>query len=397
MTTAEFISHLLLKHLQGSLSAEEQEQLALWLQQSPRNQELLNAIDNEEHLRQQLQLLREAQEQEQAVFEKIQRMRNLPVTAVVKRGLFTRKWMWAAASLLLLAGVGVYLFTINHPAATREVAVAGVHDVEPGKTGAILTLADGRQVVLDSLQNGVVAVQNGAAVTLQNGGLAYNASGNTGSAPVYNTLSTPRGRQFELSLPDGTKVWLNAASSLQYPTLFSGKERRVLVTGEAYFEVAASSALPFIVVTEKAMVQVLGTSFNINAYTNEGAFAATLVNGSVKVAAGTSEVLLKPGQQAQVNNSGAAQPVRVVSEPDMGRALAWKNGYFNFEDVALEDAMRQLERWYDIQVTYEKNIPDIHFGGKLSRDMSLKGLLKSLEEADVHFRIEEGRKLIVLP
>lgn len=398
MTTAEHISHLLFKHLQGTLSAEEQQQLEHWLQQSPRNQQLFNSVSDEAQLRQQLLVYQEALQQEQPVWDKIQQLRNRPSAGTVRQVRFPRKWMWAAALFALLAGTGIYVWNNSPMQAPDNTATTAVHDVQPGKTGAILTLADGRQVVLDSLQNGVVAVENGARVMLKNGGLAYNGSSdNTSAAPLYNTLSTPRGRQFQLTLPDGTRVWLNAASSLQYPTQFTGKERKVVVTGEAYFEVAASSTLPFTVVTDKAAVHVLGTSFNINAYHNEGLFAATLLEGSVKVAAGESTVLLKPGQQAQLNNAAAQQQVRVVDDPDITRTVAWKEGFFNFEDVTLEEAMRQLERWYDIEVTYEKKIPDIRFGGKLSRDMSLKGLLKSLEEADVHFRIEEGRRLIVLP
>lgn len=398
MTTAEQVSHLLFKHLQGTLSVEEQQQLEHWLQQSPRNRQLFNSVNDEAQLRQQLLVYQEAQQQEQPVWDKIQQLRNRPSAGTVRQVRFPRKWMWAAALCVLLAGTGVYVWNNTPGRAPDNTATVGVPDVQPGKTGAVLTLADGRQVVLDSLQNGVVAVENGARVTLKNGGLAYNGSAdNTTVAPLYNTLSTPRGRQFQLVLPDGTHVWLNAASSLQYPTQFTGKERKVVVTGEAYFEVAASSSLPFTVVTGNAAVQVLGTSFNINAYNNEGLLAATLVAGSIKVSAGESTVLLKPGQQAQVNHAAAKQEVKVVRDADVAQAVAWKEGVFNFEDVTLEEAMRQLERWYDIEVTYEKKIPDIRFGGKLSRDMSLKGLLKSLEEADVHFRIEEGRRLIVLP
>jgi ferric-dicitrate binding protein FerR (iron transport regulator) len=252
--------------------------------------------------------------------------------------------------------------------------------------------------VLDSLGNGVIATQNGKQVLLKNGELAYAGDAGSGEV-VYNNLTTPKGRQFQILLPDGTKVWLNAASSLRYPTAFSGSNREVEVTGEVYFEVAKNAHQPFIIhLNNKTKIQVLGTQFNVNAYSNEAAIRTTLVEGSIKIVSGASAaggpVVLRPGQQAQINNAGG--DMKVMNNVDVDKVTAWKSGLFNFEDSGLEEVMRQVERWYDIEVVYEKNIPDIRFGGKLSNDVSLSGLLRSLQESEVHFRIE-GRKLIVLP
>jgi ferric-dicitrate binding protein FerR (iron transport regulator) len=236
-----------------------------------------------------------------------------------------------------------------------------------------------------------VADQHGAAVTLNNGTLDYTGNAHTTGA-VYNSLSTPKGRQFQLILPDGSKVWLNAASSLKYPTVFAGNERRVAVTGEVYFEVAKNPHQPFIVdINDQSQIHVLGTQFNINAYENENAIKTTLVEGSLKFKSKDS-VILKPGQQAILTNA----KLTTDKNADIDKATAWKRGIFNFEDATLEEVMRQIERWYDIEVIYEKGIPNIRFGGKLRSDLSLSGLLRSLQESEVHFRVE-GRKVIVLP
>jgi transmembrane sensor len=409
MITIDNLTDLLMKHLQGSLSDGEQEQLGHWLEQSGRNRRLFESINDEEQLRQQVLLYHRegAEDNEAIILSKIrQQLSNDPVIPVRKIHTL-RRWMSAAAIALVLAGIGGY-FLLNRKkdAAPVVVKTATTANIPPGRDGAILTLADGRKVVLDSLGNGVIATQSGTQVELKNGALAYNRDAGS-TAPVYNNLTTPKGRQFQLILPDGTRVWLNAASSLRYPTAFAGKERQVEVTGEAYFEVAHDKTKPFIVNipsttggSEGSRIEVLGTHFNINAYDNEQAIKTTLLEGSVRVTQnadrGTQKaktVILKPGQQAVLK---AYSPLAVNYSPDLDKAIAWKNGFFNFEDASLEEVMRQLERWYDIEVVYEKNIPDIQFGGKMSNDVSLSGLLKSLQEMEVHFRIE-GRKLIVLP
>jgi ferric-dicitrate binding protein FerR (iron transport regulator) len=336
---------------------------------------------------------------------------DLPAdTSPVHRVHFLRRWGWAAASILLALGIGAYLWTTYTKNTPSTATVAKNTHIAPGKNGAILILADGTKVVLDSLGNGMVANQNGTQVLLKDGGLAYEATGSSTREVAYNTMTTPKGRQFQVTLPDGTVVWLNAASSLRFPTVFTGGERQVTVTGEAYFEVAHNANMPFKVnVNGKAAVEVLGTHFNVNAYENEDAINTTLLKGSVRVSQipagleqGQPSVILKPGQQAQiVHHNRPAQSktqsgIKVITDADINKVMAWKNGLFNFEGASLVEVMRQVERWYDIEVAYEKGIPDIEFEGKMTKDVPLKDLLVMLEKSDIHFRIED-RKLIVLP
>lgn len=393
--TVDKLTDLLMKHLQGNISDSEQALLSHWLLQSERNRLLFESINDEDQLRKLVLSYyeEEAEDNEAVILSKI-RQKIGAVTPVRRIGVW-RRWGWVAASVLLAVVIGGYLLQ-NRKEAAAPIAEKRA-DIPPGKEGAILTLADGSQVVLDSLGNGVIATQNGTQVLLKNGELAYT-TGAGSDAPVYNNLTTPKGRQFQLILPDGTKVWLNAGSSLRYPTVFSGSNREVAVTGEVYFEVAKNAIQPFIIdVSNQVKIQVLGTQFNVNAYANEAAIKTTLVAGSIKILSGTSTpAVLHPGQQAQIGHDTGQQGIKVLNNADVDKAIAWKSGVFNFEDSGLEEVMRQVERWYDIEVVYEKGIPDIRFGGKLSNDVSLSGLLRSLQDSEVHFRIE-GRKLIVMP
>jgi transmembrane sensor len=325
--------------------------------------------------------------------------------APVRRMPLLRRWA-AAAAIILLAGAGVFFLVNKSSKQTDHTdAVATSKDIAPGKQGAILTLDDGRTVVLDSLGNGVVATQSGTKVVLKNGQLIYDKDGSTVSEIAYNTMTTPRGRQFQLVLPDGSKVWLNAASSVRYPTVFTGSERKVEITGEAYFEVAKNAKMPFRVkVNDETEIEVLGTHFNINSYSNEASINTTLLEGSVQVYNNGEKVIIKPGQQAQITkdavqsiNKAAYHGIKIVNDVDMEKVMAWKNGVFNFQDATLKEVMRQLERWYDIDVVYEKGVPDIEFMGKMERDLSLSDMLRGLKVSEVHFRMEEGRKLVITP
>lgn len=326
----------------------------------------------------------------------------------VHRVHFLRKWGWAAAAVILALSIGAYFWKMNGKEASRTDYAVDTKHIEPGKNGAILTLADGRQVVLDSLGNGIIATQSTTQVILHNGQVMYNTTHPPLSTEneLLNTMTTPKGRQFQLTLSDGTRVWLNAASSISFPTAFTGKERSVTITGEAYFEVAHNKHMPFKVhIAGKTAIEVLGTHFNVNAYENEKATSTTLLEGKVKVAETDSLLstpnsrLLQPGQQAQVvhrSNTGGAGVIVVNNNVDVNKVMAWKNGLFNFEGASLGEVMRQIERWYDIKVAYEKGIPHIEFEGKMTKDVPLKDLLVMLEKSDIHFRIED-RKLIVLP
>ncbi len=303
----------------------------------------------------------------------------------------------AAASVIGLLLLGTF-FWFNK-GEQREVAkkteVRGngyKNDVLPGGDKAILTLADGSTIVLDSAQNGALAQQGNTKVIKLGGKLAYDPAG-TSKEVVYNTITTPRGGQYQVELPDGSQVWLNAASSLRFPTAFAGKERRVEISGEAYFEVAKNKAMPFVVSVNGAEVQVLGTHFNIMAYNEEKAVKTTLLEGSVRFVSGNNNSLLKPGQQSQLSKEGQ---VKVISSVDVDEVMAWKNGMFNFKNADLETVMRQLSRWYDVDIEYQGEIKPKKFGGEIQRDLNLSEVLEGLKETGIHFRIE-GKKLIVLP
>lgn len=324
-----------------------------------------------------------------------------PMVAVKRN--FVWNWLQAAAVIffILTGAISWWLLSNRENNEKKPVAIVKpLIDVPPGKNGAILKLADGSEVVLDSLADGIVATQLGTTVELKNGRLVYDAGKKNRGEILFNTMTTPKGRQFQLVLPDGTKVWLNAASSITYPASFAGDARRVKVSGEAYFEVAKMKGMPFhVTINEMAEVKVLGTHFNINAYEPELGIKTTLLEGSVQASLlGTGRapdyVVLKPGQQAEVTND---QKIKLNESVNTDQVMAWKNGLFNFENASLEEVMRQLARWYNIEVAYEQDIPKMVFGGEMSRNVSLAGVLNGLERAGVHFRIEEGNRLIVMP
>lgn len=316
----------------------------------------------------------------------------------------THRWRWVAASVIILLVAGGYFWISNRNAPASQQASTTWTDIAPGRNGAVLTLGNGAQMVLDSARKGIIATQNGSPVILKDNSVAYGQAVSPDASIVYNTLSTPRGRQYHLELPDGTGVWLNAASSIHYPTSFTGKQRSVRVDGEVYFEVAKDKTKPFIVdIAGKARVEVLGTHFNINAYTDEAYMKTTLLEGSIKLisrlpaqtgpAVNGQVAILKPGQQAKLKNN----TIQVMNEADPGMAVAWKDGSFQFNRTPIDEILRQLSRWYDINIVYEEKVPQLSFTGVLRRDYSLVQTLTILETLGIHFRIEGKIKLIVMP
>jgi len=230
-------------------------------------------------------------------------------------------------------------------------------------------------------------------VKLDSARLAYSVTGADKAAPVaYNILTTPKSGQYQLILPDGSHVWLNNVSSLRYPTSFNGPNRKVELTGEAYFEIAKVVGKPFIVNVNGEEVEVLGTSFNIKAYADEGVTQTTLLTGAVRVSAGKTAVRLQPDEQAQWKGSGDIRVLRNVPSQDI---ISWKNGFFYFGRASLQEVLLQLARWYDVDVRYEGAVPDLQFGGKIDRSLPLNELLKFLDKNQVHFRLE-GRTIVVL-
>lgn len=308
------------------------------------------------------------------------------------------KWRWAAAAacLLLFAAAAFLLNKPNHtaPQTLAKRTANPTPPIPPGTTGALLTLADGSTVSLDSLGNGKIASQNGADIILHKGKLAYNKTTTNPSALLYNTLSTPRGKQYRVQLPDGTEVWLNAASSIRFPTAFENDQRVVHLTGEAYFEVAKDPSRPFkIQLDQQTQINVLGTHFNVNAYKNEPKITTTVLEGSIRFNAdATKTQTLQPDQQTIFDNN--THELAFEPKAETAKALAWKNGIFDFNNAGMKETMQQLERWYDIDVAYEGPIPDITFYGKMTRNITLNDLLVILEKSGVHFQLD-GRKLIV--
>jgi len=307
-----------------------------------------------------------------------------------------RKIAFAASiiGLLLLSA-----FILYNRDALKETVKTDVNeqrfknDVLPGGDKATLTLADGSTVVLDEAQNGTLAEQGSSKVIKVGGKLMYDPTNKNSKEIVYNTISTPNGGQYQLELPDGSLVWLNATSSIHFPTSFVGKERRIEITGEAYFEIAKNHDMPFVVSVNGAEVQVLGTHFNVNAYNDEDNVKTTLLEGSVKIVQGANIDMLKPGQQSQLATDGE---IKVVSNVDVDGVVAWKNGMFDFENAGIETVMRQLSRWYDVEIEYKGKTDDL-FIAEMRRNIKLSDALKALElTGKVKFEIQ-GKKIIVMP
>ncbi len=300
----------------------------------------------------------------------------------------------AAAAIVTALGTATYYAAIhksgNPPEIVKTTALS--LDVKPPQTNrAIIVMAGGKTVYLDSTVNGILAVQdNMQLIRLDDGQIAYRGSA---KELIYNTLTNPRGSKvINMTLSDGSQVWLNAGSSVTYPVTFIGDERKVSVTGEAYFEVAHDIAKPFTVSKGDLQVQVLGTRFNINAYDDEGNARITLLQGSVKVKNGKKEDILQPGQQAQI-----AAGIKIISDIDVEQAIAWKNGLFVFDRADIRDVMRQLARWYDLDVYYTDDIPKGKFKGEISKDLTLSQVLNGLTTARIHFTMEGGNKITILP
>lgn len=318
-------------------------------------------------------------------------------------------WMWAAASAAFIAVCsGIWIYTSYYkpgaePAGQLVQATVTAPDAAPGRDMAVLILADGSTVLLDSSGTGQLASEGNVRIVKQSDGqVLYETAGENTGKVVYNTMQTPRGGQYRLVLSDGTGVWLNASSSIRYPATFNGGERKVTVTGEVYFEVAAQpdpsrkgAMLPFIVEKDDIRIQVLGTHFNVNAYEDEAALKVTLLEGSVRVAAPSKgqEVKLKPGQQAIWS---PAQTLSMTNDIDTEEVMAWKNGLFDFNSADIETIMRQIGRWYDLDVSYEGVIPKRTFSGKITRHTNLSNVLRILEQSSIHFRMED-QKIIVTP
>ncbi|HEV2478586.1 MAG TPA: FecR domain-containing protein [Puia sp.] len=306
-----------------------------------------------------------------------------------RRPIYRIPWIRVAAAVLVVIGSAVcykYLSTRN-PAPPLNDPIAVASTIGPGTNKATLTLADGRTIALDRSSSGVVARQGNAQIINSDGGqLTYQMASGGVLPNSWNTVVTPAGGQYEVTLPDGSKAWLDAESSIRFPTGFTGKTREIEMKGEVYLEVAPSAKQPFVVAARGLSIQVLGTSLNINAYEDEPAMKVTLITGSVKVMTGKAEVQLKPGQQAGKSNDDNA--LTLADGVDLVKTLAWKNNLFDFDGSHLHAVMRQLERWYGIRVSYEGPESNIVFKGEMYKNVNLSDVLEMLREMGVKFHFQ---------
>ena len=405
---------LIVKYLKGELDDREKEELDQWIARSDHNRTLFEKLTQEENLN--LELERFIPTGKEQAWERI--MAETSSNPAKNKTYIGIRWIRYAAAALVLIVSGLLVYRISHKPETFTPIARQNTDFVPGTNKAVLTLADASQINLDDANNGEIAKQAGMVITkTADGQLVYNASKaailtaeDADADPVYNTINTPRGGKFRIILPDGSKVWLNAASSLKYPAKFHSTERKVELSGEAYFEIArcmnGKKVVPFRVLSAGQIVEVLGTHFNINSYSDEAIVKTTLLEGSVKVintrsgkesnkkpGIGDSMLILKPGEQSQLA-PGTRPKLNVIARADVEEAVAWKNGQFQFRDTDLQTIMRQISRWYDVEVDFQGKIPDAKYRGKISRDVPLSQIFQILQSSGVNFKID-GRKITV--
>lgn len=394
---AERILLLLKKQKKRELSIQEKKELEEWISQSEETRSVFREAADEslvyssKEFKEYVDLYQELAENESS--GKVVRMPS-------KRAAWF-KWVAAASAIVFIAFAAYFVF-IRKSKGTAELAKTTVqpsNDVAPGTYSAVLKLANGKEIILDSAGLGLLAQQGNANIINQGGNVKYEVKAKENHEIIWNTLQTNTGQSYSLTLSDGTKVWLNAKSSLKFPVAFSNTQREVEMEGEVYFEVAKNAKAPFKVrinkpAGEKALVEVLGTHFNINAYEDEAAIEATLVEGRVKVSANSNDdpSILTPGQQAVIKDNGYIQ---VRDDINLDVITAWKDQRFYFKSDDLKTMMRQLSRWYDIEVVYEAAPPQETFTGMVSRNTNLSEVLKMLKAANVPFRIE-GKKLVIM-
>ncbi len=364
---------LIKKYLDNTCTPEERALLESWYNSAAGSDDNANDLINFEQL-------------DQEIWKELE-----------KSGKPVRKNHWtliaAAAACLLLC---TFFYYSDQQADMQKPAQFSTNKILPGGNKAELILEDGSVMPLAQNHTGLLTKQTGAVITeLGDGRLSYAASGAANDQEVrFNTLRTPRGGQYQVELPDGTRAWLNAASFLKFPTMFNGTDRIVEVSGEVYFEVAVNKHKPFKVISSGQTIEVLGTHFNLSTYPEEGVTKTTLFEGSVKVSAGKSTVVIKPGEQSVFNSH--TKEIR-VKNTDLEEALAWRHGYFQFNDEDVKSIMRKLSRWYDIEVEYAEDFVNQRFTGSVSRFEEAAKVLKMLEyTGTVHFKAQ-GRRITVMP
>lgn len=380
------IAYLIAGYIRETLSKNEHDELDEWVAASDENMQLFERLTDEKNIEEATHWI--AARNTNAALEKAKG--KIKFNKAANRKPVLKFIAYAvAASVILLLGVWIYFTYMQKGDSTQPMANNKTTDILPGSDKATLTLENGKTIILDNIGNDTSI--NGQLRVLQKQGEIEYSEGTSEGPMAYHVLAIPRKGQYKLVLPDGSKVWLNAASSIRYPVAFNGNERRVYVSGEAYFEVAKDKTKPFRVVANDMLVEALGTAFNINAYGDEPIVSATLLEGSILVTKGTAENVLKPGQQAKLSGNNMT-----VVNVNADEVIAWKNNQFKFKDLPLDAILRQVARWYDAEIVYEQKTSD-HFNAEVSRDVPVSKLLHLLELTNrAHFKIE-GNKIIVLP
>ncbi|WP_316805524.1 FecR family protein [Pedobacter nototheniae] len=374
------------KYLRGTLNAAEELEFDQWFnsihEKSDLGQVRLNYTEDEHRV---------------AIFKEIEDQ----IFSNHKKSLSLWKLLSIAASFILCFGLAAYFLITAYKKPQQNIPQNLTNDARPGTNKAYLTLSNGKRILLGDSLIGTLANQAGVEITKTAGHqLIYKIidQPKNQAASTYNTIETPRGGQYQVLLPDGTHVWLNSSSSLKYPTSFASmKTRKVELSGEAYFEVTKNKKIPFLVkVRDKAEILVLGTHFNIMAFDDEPVIKTTLLEGSVKIANKSFNNLLKPGEQAQLT---AASKID-INEVDVNEAIAWKNGMFKFKKTKLDEVMRQLARWYDVDVLYPNGIPNTVFTGEMTKDVNASQVLDMLAYFKINYQIiqqSNGKKIIIKP
>ncbi|MCF8453801.1 MAG: FecR family protein [Pedobacter sp.] len=395
------LDELLSLFAEGKISRDEFEHLFGYLRSDDDDESINFAIDQE--LGKMKQCASLTNEEKDAIFQNIVTNDKFGQEPDSNRSgkHVIRAWyqVAVAASILAVLSIGLYFYsnrTIDtHVAISESETIKEKSIIKPGGDKAVLTLSDGSKIILEDAKKGLLANQAGVSIQkTADGELLYSFAKNVNSVSealseevIYNKIETPYGGKYQINLPDGSKVWLNSASTLRFPALFSGNTREVELNGEAYFDVAKNPNKPFKVITKDQIVEVLGTQFNINSYSDEETFKTTLIEGSVKIIYKDKVVLLSPGQQFQPNMNSSK-----VIEADTEEVTAWKNGYFLFKDEDIRSIMRKISRWYNVEVNYSGNIPDVGFGGNISRSKDINEVLNVLQLTNaVHFKVEERR------
>ncbi|MDF2192599.1 FecR family protein [Paraflavitalea sp. CAU 1676] len=397
-TAVNRIVALLASQQKGTITVEDQQELDSWATASEANKRFMIRCGNKELAAEALNQLDNIDED--SAWQRFLEKNDLAAAPVVT--MRRKPWRWLVAAVLAGAiAVGAFMFwpRNNKPAKEPAVLVNKTEDVQPGGNKATLTLGDGRTITLNDARDGVLNKEEGAAVNKEGDALVYDAG--KGNAPkekgplLYHVLTTPIGGTYYVSLPDKSKVWLNADSRIKYPTVFSGRERRVEVLGEAYFEVAKDLSKPFVVKTGELDVEVLGTHFNVRNYSDESAVKTTLIEGKVQVGASDKDpVVLTPGEQASMD-AASGRGARVAAV-DVEAVMAWKNGYFEFRAATLSEVMKEIRRWYVgiKEIVFEEPVND-KFTATIPRNVNLRTLLLVLEETErVHFEIEDNKIII---